>query len=466
MIDAPRCAENSKFLEPEFRFRRAFVRCPAYLPFWQTLIQRYKRADRQTDYGYPPLSRRCYPIQVSSPVTAHPVEGTLRAAGARKALAGFFVSGLLLGFLGAILPSWRHHIFSEYPIISLYFFALIAGIASTARLSPPLLERKGIGWTLAFACATASAGLLFLAFVSPPYSPWLRAGGLLIVGMSAGILHTGIFHAISPMYRHDPAATINLAGICFGLGCLTVALLVSGTYYAYSTPAIQTWIAVIPGLFGWFYVRTKFRVPLVSPHQPSPSALWAELRSPGAVMFSLLLFFQFGNEWAIAGWLPLFLSQRLGISPKTAIGMLAMYWAALLIGRVAAQSILPRFSHAKLLALSVLGAMFGCIIMLFTINRFGAVIGILLLGGGFAPIYPLVVEKIGFRFPHYHPGFYNGIFSFAIAGGLLAPATLGYFASIWGVGVVMALPLAGSVVVFLLLTLISLEARLSAALRR
>ena len=90
-------------------------------------------------------------------------------------------------------------------------------------------------------------------------------------------------------------------------------------------------------------------------------------------------------------------------------------------------------------------------ILLSTDNRFGAVSGILLLGGAFAPIYPLVVEKIGHRFPYFHPGFYNGIFSFAIAGGLLAPATLGYFASQWGVSVVMGLPLAGSAVVFVLL---------------
>ena len=160
-----------------------------------------------------------------------------------------------------------------------------------------------------------------------------------------------------------------------------------------------------------------------------------------------------------------FLTQRLGISPATAVGLLALYWFALLLGRVVAQWVLPRVSHTRLLAISVLAAMFGCIVMLATDNRFGAVSGILLLGGAYAPIYPLVVEKIGRRFPYYHPGFYNGIFSFAIAGGLLAPCTLGYFASYWGVQVVMALPLAGSAVVFVLLILISLENRLSAALR-
>jgi FHS family glucose/mannose:H+ symporter-like MFS transporter len=392
-------------------------------------------------------------------------EGTLDAAGSRKALTGFFVSGLMLAFLGAILPSWQHHLYSDYSTVAWYFFGLIAGILGSVWVSPPLLEQKGIGWTLAFACGVASVGFLYLAFVSPPFSPWWRVGGLVVIGLAAGVLHTAVFQAISPMYRHDPAATINLAGILFGLGCLTVALLVSGTFYAYTAPAIQSWIAVIPALFGWMFVRTKFDSTPV-PHHPSPKAILAELRSPGAVLFSLLLFFQFGNEWAIAGWLPLFLSQRLGISPATSLLLLAMYWLALLVGRIVAQWVLPRVSHGKLLTCSVIAAVLGCVVLLLTDNRFGAVSGILLIGCAFAPIYPLVVEKIGNRFPYYHPGFYNGIFSFAIAGGLLAPCTLGYFATFWGVQIVVELLLLGTAVVFLLLMLVSLEARLSAATRR
>ena len=393
--------------------------------------------------------------------SAQPDQGALASTGSRKALAGFFVSGLLLAFLGAILPSWGHHLSSDYSTIGWYFFGLMAGILGSVWLSPPLLERKGIGWTLAFSCGTAAVALLYLAFVSPPFSSWWRVAGLALIGLSAGVLHTAIFHAISPMYRHDPAATINLAGILFGLGCLTVALLVSGVYFIYTAPAIQTWIAVIPALFGWFYLRSNFSTQ-PAPQPPPVQEFLRELRSPGAVLFSLLLFFQFGNEWSIAGWLPLFVSQRLGISPASALGMLALYWAALLVGRIASQAIIPRVSHGKLLLASVLATMFGCVILLYTDNRFGAIIGTLLLGSAFAPIYPLVVEKIGHRFPHYHPGFYNGIFSFAISAGMLAPCTLGYFASEWGVRVVMGLPLAGSAVVFVLLLLISLEARLSA----
>ena len=386
-------------------------------------------------------------------------EGTLGSSGSRRALAGFFVSGVLLGFLGAILLSWELHLSAEYGIIARYFLGLIVGLLASVWLSPRLLENKGVGWTLSFACAIAGTAFLYLAFVSPPLSPWWRVGGLVLVGASAGILHTAIFHAVSPMYRHNPAATVNLAGMLFGLGCLADAVLISGAYYFYSAPAIQAWIAVIPAAFGWMYWKSSFNLEPV-PHQPPPAAFLVTLKNPGAVLLSLLLFFQLGNEWGVAGWLALFLSQRLGLSPTTALWMLALYWAALLIGRVGAQWILPRVKHSRLLLGGVVLAMFGSVILSATTNKFGAISAILMLGCSFAPIYPLVVEKIGYSFPYYHPGFYNGLFSFALAGGLLAPCVLGLVAAQWGIGMVMILPLAGSGIVFLLLVLLWLEARL------
>ncbi|HLH42362.1 MAG TPA: MFS transporter [Bryobacteraceae bacterium] len=399
-------------------------------------------------------------MQASSPQTA-PAGGALESAAPRRALAGFFVSGVLLSFLGAILPAWRHHLSSDYTTIGFYFAGLIAGLLGSVPASAKLLERKGASWTLALACGVAGCGFLFLAFVSPPASPWWRVGGMAVIGFSAGLLHTAMFQAISPVYRHNPVATVNLAGLLFGLGCLTVALLISGAFYAYTAATLQAWIAAIPALFGWICVKTRFPM-RAAPPIPIPRELRLEMRSPAAVLLALLLFFQLGNEWAIAGWLPLFLIQRLGISPVSSLLMLAAYWLALLIGRAAAQWALPRVRHSRLLSGSILASIFGCIILVATDNLFGAVTGILLLGAAFAPIYPLVVEKIGTRFPHFHPGFYNGVFSLAMAGGLLAPCFLGYLASQWGVRIVMGVPLAGSVVVFALLALIWLEARLTA----
>jgi fucose permease len=93
-----------------------------------------------------------------------------------------------------------------------------------------------------------------------------------------------------------------------------------------------------------------------------------------------------------------------------------------------------------------------------TDNRFGAVLGVVLAGLSFAAIYPLVVERIGVRFPYYHPGFFNGVFSFGLVGGLLAPAPAGYLAEHFGLGIVMLFPAAGTCMVLLLSVLIWAEA--------
>jgi hypothetical protein len=83
------------------------------------------------------------------------------------------------------------------------------------------------------------------------------------------------------------------------------------------------------------------------------------------------------------------------------------------------------------------------------------------LGAGYASVYPLVAEAIGNRFPYYHPGFFNGIFSLAMLGGLLAPATLGYAAAKWDVRVVMGIPLLGTCMVMILILSIGLEAKVT-----
>jgi fucose permease len=387
-------------------------------------------------------------------------QAMLDAGASRRALSGFFLSGLLFSLLGAILPAWGYHLSSEYSTVGAYFLSLNIGILLSIRVSSLLLARRGTSFTLAISAAAACGALLCLAALSGPVPAWWRMLGLLWLGVSAGVTNTAVFHAISTPFEHDHAATINLAGTAFGLGCLVTALLVAGTFYVYTVPSILILLATVPGFFAVSYAR--WRSPQrAAINEPSIRQAFQDFKSPGAVLFSLLLFFQFGNEWAIAGWLPLFLTQRVGISPESSLLMLALYWFALMVGRLLAQSVLPHVSHGRLLGGSVLAALFGCVILSSTNNSFGAVAGILFIGGGFAAIYPLVVEKIGYRFPCYHPGFFNGIFSFALTGGLIAPWSLGYFADLWGIGVVMLLPLFGSFLVLVLLLLLWLESKLT-----
>ena len=107
--------------------------------------------------------------------------------------------------------------------------------------------------------------------------------------------------------------------------------------------------------------------------------------------------------------------------------ILALYWLCLTAGRLGAVAILPPGAARP----PAVGQRAGGDLrlpdpVLPPTTASAPPPGAFFLGAGFASIYPLVAEAIGRRFPYYHPGFFNGIFSLALVGGLVAPATLGY----------------------------------------
>lgn len=399
---------------------------------------------------------------VNSEVRLNPQpDDNWHAPSARNGLTVFFLSGLLMSFLGAVLPAWGYHLKDNHIEVGWYFLALGAGLVASHPLGHKLLQRhRDIRFLVVTGSVLAAGGMAWLAASSPPAAWGWRIAGIALVGLSAGLLNASGFQSVSRMFEHDGASTVNMAGTLFGLGCFTTAVAVWAAFYTYATPSLVLLFALIPAFAAGLYRKATFPAPVLHRARPVREVL-RELRSPGAVIFTLLLFFQFANEWTVAGWLPLYLVQRVGVSPDRAILLLAVFWMALLLGRLAAQGILARVGHGKLLVASVATALFGCMILLSTNNYFGAWAGTLMTGAGFSTVYPLTVEKIAHRFPDYHPGFYNGLLSFGISGGLLAPWLIGYPSNWWGIGVVMWAPALGMVMVFLLLTLLWLEARLT-----
>jgi MFS transporter, FHS family, glucose/mannose:H+ symporter len=383
------------------------------------------------------------------------------AQATRVALAAFFLSGLLMGLPGAILPAWGYHIRDDFRSVGVFFLASAAGLILSVAVEPLLRKLKTPSRMITAGGALGAMALLALAVADSPQEwPW-RAAGFLLLGLGGGVLNSAAFQSILAAYERDAASSVNLAGILFGLGTLATALFLSSTFYVYDVGSTLFLIALVPGFAAALF--HKYQVPAAAalPAQPL-SQVWRDMRSPMTVLFSLLLFFQFGNEWTVAGWLPIFLVRRVGISPETSLFMLAAYWFALLIGRVAAQPLLRSVRHGRLLIGSTVAAMAGCLLLMSTNNQFGAWSGLLLLGGGFAPIYPLVVEWIGGRFPNYHPGVFNGLFSVAVSFGLLSPFLVSLAAEAWGVQVVMGLPMLGTIIVFVLTIGLWLESKLHA----
>jgi fucose permease len=242
-------------------------------------------------------------------------------------------------------------------------------------------------------------------------------------------------------------------------------VLLAWCFDAANAPRLIAIMAVVPALAGCSILSRAgwaSPTPLAEAQiAPPPRQGVNDLRTVLAIVFALLLFFQFANEFAIAGWLPIFLIDRLGISPHSAVDLLALYWFALAAGRLGAARLLRHVRRGILLAGSAFCALFGCAALLGASTEFGTVIAILLAGIGFSAIYPLASEKISTRFSSYHPGYFNGIFTFALPGAMLVPFALGHAAAHFGLQVVPVAAMIGSCAVILLLLVIWLGRKVS-----
>ena len=381
--------------------------------------------------------------------------------GAGVWISGFLVLGVLFGLLGSLLIAWQYHIEADPKLIGLHFLALNAGYVVAASIAQRLLRHIAMRTLALLSCWVAIASLAALAILVPPVPAIWRILCLIFVGGAAGLLATSLFYVLEPYFLKSPAAVTNRAGAWFGCGCLCSTLLVGGTYFGASVQTESGLLILVPLVFLFVFLADRFpsaRMPVQLREEENHARdMLRDLRSVAVVLFSLLLFFQFGNEWAIAGWLPLFLIHRLGSNPVWAILALAAYFLALMAGRFAAQPLLRRISHRRLLLGSISAAMAGYLLLSLAPSMLFAWVAVVVIGAGFAPIYPLVAETLDDRFS-YHPGFYNGLFSVAITGAMMEPWLLGYVDNYLGMRYVMLLPALGSIVVLILALLIMLEA--------
>ncbi len=131
----------------------------------------------------------------------------------------------------------------------------------------------------------------------------------------------------------------------------------------------------------------------------------------------------------------------------------------MLIGRVAAIFLLRHVRIGALLAASLLAAIGGCGMLMLTNNRFGAGVGLLFVGGGFANVLPAIAQKMGSRLDSQSPARFERILLGGLTCGMLICWLLGYGVKHLGVRVVLVVPLVGACIAFILAALIWLEAR-------
>jgi FHS family glucose/mannose:H+ symporter-like MFS transporter len=334
-----------------------------------------------------------------------------------SACAGMFVFGIVMATLGAILPSLFSRIrFSKGEAGDLFFFMNLAMLAMSL-LFGPIVDRFGFKIFLMI-CSVLVAASFFVLTSASTYALVLLAA--VVLGFGGGGLNGGTNALTSDIHSDKRGSALNLLGIFFGFGALSIPFLIGTLLRAVGLQNIllfATFLALVP-----FFLFSLFSFP--SPKQSQGFPLFRAdqvIKSPLLWLCGFLLFFESGNEFTIGGWISTYLQESFKMSPVAASLVLAGYWGAIMAGRLISSKIVRLFKNEKLVLASAVLAFFAAALLAASPSGFIASAGAVGIGLGFAAIFPTTLAVVGDSFPAFSGTAFSIVLTIALCGGMISP---------------------------------------------
>jgi fucose permease len=342
-----------------------------------------------------------------------------------SAWAGIFVFGIVMAILGAILPSLFDRIGFGAAAAGNLFLTMNFAMLVTTLFFGPLVDRFGFKTLLAVSAFLVAAAFLLLAFAS---TYGLVLGAAVVLGLGGGGLNGGTNALTSDLHEGDKrGSALNVLGIFFGFGALSIPFLI-GTLRDLLGLRNILFLATALGLVP-FLLYLILRFPKAKQAQGFPIKEAAGIvRSPLLWLTAFILFFQSGNEFTVGGWISTYLQKTFGLGGSAAALVLAAYWTAIMSGRLLSSRLIRAVRSETLILGSALLALCAAALMALAPSGRTAAAGAVVIGLGFAAIYPTTLAIVGEKFVAFTGTAFSIVIAVGLVGGMLAPWLAGKIA--------------------------------------
>jgi len=342
-----------------------------------------------------------------------------------SAWAGMFAFGLVMAILGAILPSLFERIGFGAGAAGNLFLTMNFAMLVTTLFFGPLVDRFGFKAVLA-----VSALLVALAFLalSRASGYGLVLGAAVVLGLGGGGLNGGTNALTSDLHEGEKrTSALNVLGIFFGFGALFVPFLIGTLREVLGLGrilALACFLSLVP-----FVIYAVLPFPRAKQAQGFPlKSAAAVVRSPLLWLAAFVLFFESANEFTVGGWISTYLQKTFGVGAGAAALALAGYWAAIMSGRLVSSRLVRAVRGETLILASAVLALAAALLMILAPSGAAAAAGAVLIGFGFAAIYPTTLALVGGRFAELTGTAFSIVIAVGLAGGMLAPWLAGRIA--------------------------------------
>ena len=352
------------------------------------------------------------------------------------------VFGIVLAILGTVfgLPAMRARLQISLAQQGTLFLLLYLGIFIASLLVGPLIDHLGAKVNLLTSSLIVALAMILFAGA---HSFAAASGAAILLGFGGGGLNTCTNALVSDLYVERRGPMLNLLGIFFGVGAISIPLMAVSIEGRFTIPQLFIFCAVLAAVCALWYALSSF-----PPAKANQEFSWHELlevaKYNGVLPLAFILFLESGNEACIAGWTSTYVDNA-GYAPRVATLVLAAYWAALMLGRILASRVLQGIKKSQLVVAAAVLSLGGCVVLLSARSLVALFAGTALIGLSYGPIFPTTLAIAGDRYSQRAGTVFGLMFSIALIGGMMFPWAVGQISQQVSVRAGMILPAVGAI---------------------
>ncbi len=342
-----------------------------------------------------------------------------------------FVSlGLPDSVLGVAWPSMRSGFAAPLEGAGLIAVILTTCSAVSSVFSGPVNARFGTGRVVLISSALTAAGLMGYS-LAPSY--WWVLVAALPLGFGQGAVDSSLNGYVASHYssRH-----MNWLHASWGIGAtagpvIMTALMAGGPGWRSGYRAISLVQASLALLFAltlglWNGRGVKAddgahgHVPGSGGAPGSRTRIRGLARAEPWVQISMYLLYA-ACEFTVGIWTVSMLIESRGVDPSVAGFWISLYYGGITAGRVLTGTVADRLGNRFMVRSGLALALVGAVLLGIRANPYLALPGLLLLGLGFAPVYPCLMHETPRRFDE---DTYRTVIGFQVAAACLGASVL------------------------------------------
>ncbi|HHW81411.1 MAG TPA: MFS transporter [Bacteroidales bacterium] len=343
---------------------------------------------------------------------------------------GIFLFGVSMVMIGSVLPLLKTRLGLTDIVAGELFSILPLGLLIGSVYFGPVSDKYGYRWVL----ATAS---LFLAIgfvgIGHSMSLWLLRVCILFFGIGGGVINGASSALISDLSSDDKKiANLNLLGVFFGLGALSMPIVLSMFSESFYITVINI-VALVSVLVMLLFLSISYPI-AVEKEKISLKLIHRFFKNKVFLIICFFLFFQSAFEAIMNNWSVSYFTEHLQVSQKQALTALSFLVLGMTTMRAFSGGVFRKLSskHLLLMAFSFLSVGAFCLYIQQPWSYYLNIFGLFLIGAGLSPGFPVMLGVVGNMYKEISGTAFSFAMLVALSGNMIINYAAGTLIEIYG----------------------------------